>query len=792
MNIEACIQKLTLEEKAALLQGKSNWRTNGIPRLGIPEIFLSDGPHGLRKQATQEDNVGLHPSEPATCFPTAAAMANSWDPALGEELGAALGAEAVASDVHVVLGPGLNIKRSPLCGRNFEYFSEDPYLSGKMAASYIRGIQSTGAAACPKHFAANSQELRRMSSDSILDERTLREIYLTGFEIAVKEAAPKSIMSSYNRVNGVYANENPHLLQEILRKEWGFDGFVVSDWGASNDHAEGVRCGSNLEMPNPGADSAITLVNAVRSGQLPESALDDRLRELLKVVFDVSEAVADAPKNGDYEAHHALATKCAAESIVLLENDGILPLTAQKVALIGEFAEKPRYQGAGSSRVNPTKLSCLKAALAQKLPGLTYAPGGQEAVRIAREADVVLLCIGLDDVAESEGMDRSTLALPQSHLALFEAVRKANPNVVLVLSGGSPFQLPETGFRAAIHGYLGGQAGAEAMADALLGRVNPSGHLAESWPYALEDTPCHRYYPAEGMYAQYREGLFVGYRYYDTAGVPVRYPFGYGLSYTKFAYSDLEANKNGVRFTLTNTGSRDGAEVAQLYVACRGGKVIRPKKELKGFQKVFLKAGESRRVEIPLDDKAFRYFNTETGCFEVETTNYELMVASDVSHVELSATIRIMGTDAPIPEAELPSYRTGKVTDVTEEEFARLLGRAVPVEQQAEEITLLDTVSAFHRSKGAVTRWLAGLVAKDIEKSRQKGDPAPDSLFAYNLPVRGLGQMTGGIITRKMTRDILQIANGHFFKGMAGLVKHFFAGRKEAREFWQKVREPQK
>ena len=528
MNIEAHIQKLTLEEKAALLQGKSNWRTHSIPRLGIPAIFLSDGPHGLRKQANQEDNVGLHPSVPATCFPTAAAMANSWDPALGEELGAALGAEAVASDVHVVLGPGLNIKRSPLCGRNFEYFSEDPYLAGKMAAAYIRGIQSTGAAACPKHFAANSQELRRMSSDSILDERTLREIYLTGFEIAVKEAAPKSIMSSYNRINGVYANENPHLLQQILRQEWGFDGFVVSDWGASNDHAEGVRAGSNLEMPNPGADSAITLVNAVRSGQLPESALDDRLRELLKVVFDVSRAVADA--------HHALAAKCAAGSIVLLENDGILPLAAKKVALIGEFAERPRYQGAGSSRVNPTKLICLKDVLAEKLPGLAYAPGGAEAIRIAKEADVVLLCIGLDDVAESEGMDRSTLALPQSHLALFEAVSEVNPNVVLVLSGGSPFQLPESGFRAAVHGYLGGQAGAEAMAAALLGEVNPSGRLAESWPFALEDTPCHRYYPAEGMYAQYREGLFVGYRYYDTAGVPVRYPFGYGLSYTKFAF----------------------------------------------------------------------------------------------------------------------------------------------------------------------------------------------------------------------------------------------------------------
>ena len=788
MNIETCIQKLTLEEKAALLQGKSNWRTHGIPRLGIPEIFLSDGPHGLRKQATQEDNVGLHPSEPATCFPTAAAMANSWDPALGEALGAALGAEAVASDVHVVLGPGLNIKRSPLCGRNFEYFSEDPYLAGKMAAAYIRGIQSTGAAACPKHFAANSQELRRMSSDSIVDERTLREIYLTGFEIAVKEAAPKSIMSSYNRVNGVYANENPHLLQQILRREWGFAGFVVSDWGASNDHAEGVRAGSNLEMPNPGADSAITLVNAVRSGQLPERALDDRLRELLKVVFDVSAAVAAAPKNADYDAHHALAAKCAAGSIVLLENDGILPLAAQKVALIGEFAEKPRYQGAGSSRVNPTKLSCLKDTLAEKLPGLTYAAGGAEAIRIAKEADVVLLCIGLDDVAESEGMDRSTMALPESHMALFEAVREVNPNVVLVLSGGSPFALPEGGFRAAIHGYLGGQAGAEAMAQALLGEVNPSGRLAESWPYALEDTPCHRYYPAQGLYAQYREGLFVGYRYYDSAGVAVRYPFGYGLSYTKFAYSDLEADKNGVRFTLTNTGSRDGSEVAQLYVACRSGKVIRPKKELKGFQKVFLKAGESRRVEISLDDKAFRYFNTETGHFEVETANYELMVASNVADVKLSATIRIIGTDAPVPELELPSYRSGNIKNVPDEEYTLLLGRDIPDSGFGEELTAYDTVRRFRNAKSPLARLMFRIVEGKIEKKRKKGDPASAELYMYNMPIRGFFQMTKGKITRKMVQDIIYLVNGHTFVGLVRFCVNFFIGRKQAREFNKKIK----
>jgi beta-glucosidase len=497
MTVEEYIGKLTLEEKAALLQGKTNWTTRDVPRLLLPSIFLADGPHGLRKQAGAADHLGLNQSLPATCFPTAATVANAWDPALGEAIGKALGEEAAAQGVQVVLGPGLNIKRSPLCGRNFEYFSEDPYLSGKLAAGYIRGIQANGTAACPKHFAANSQELRRMCSDSVVDERTLREIYLTGFEIAVKEGGAKVIMSAYNRVNGIYANENRHLLTEILREEWGFDGFVVSDWGACNDPAAAVAAGAGLNMPNPGLDCANTLCEAVRSGALAEAELDCRLRELLPLVLALN--AAKAADSFDIDAHHALAQHCAAESIVLLENDGILPLAPKtKVALIGDFAQKARYQGAGSSLVNPTRLECLKDALQATDLAVTYAQGYRrgkgkadrtlirEAVTAAKDAEVVLLCMGLDELSECEGQDRTHMNLPEAQLTLLRAIRNANENIVLVLSGGAPFRMPESKlFRAAIHGYLAGQAGSGAMVDALVGIVNPSGKLNESWPLKL-------------------------------------------------------------------------------------------------------------------------------------------------------------------------------------------------------------------------------------------------------------------------------------------------------------------
>lgn len=797
MTIQEVISKLTLEEKAALLQGKTTWQTYPIERLGVPSMFLSDGPHGLRKQAGAGDHLGLNASIPATCYPTAATMANTWDPELGEALGKALGEEAAANDVHVVLGPGLNMKRSPLCGRNFEYFAEDPYLAGKMAAAYVRGLQSNGIAACPKHFAANSQEMRRMAMDSVMDERTLREIYLTGFEITVKESDPKAIMTSYNMVNGVYANENQHLLADILRKEWNFGGFVVTDWGGSNSHTEGVRAGSALEMPAPGPDSALGLIADVKAGKIKESVLDARLEELLQAIMSTGAKVAKAPKTWDEKAHHAVARKCAAESIVLLENDGILPLTqGTKVALIGDFAEKPRYQGAGSSMVNPTKVESMKELMGES--GLTmigYARGyvrtgvkceedlAGAAVELAKQADVVLMCVGLDEISESEGLDRTHLRMPKPQLELIEAVSAANKNVVLVISGGSSFLMPESGYRAIIHGYLSGQAGAGAMLDAITGKVNPSGKLAESWPMSLESNPSAPYYPAKERTSEYREGLYIGYRYYDTTGVKVRYPFGYGMSYTTFAYNDIKADRNSVTFTLTNTGKVDGAEVAQVYVACKNGKVFRPAKELKGFKKVCLKAGESKQVTVALDDKAFRYFNVKTNKWEVETADYDIMVAASVNDVKLTATVHVEGTNAPAPYGSLPSYESGNIMSVSDTEYEALLGHKIPDGKWSGLIQENDAICQMSYAKTWIARKAANIMTSMKEKSEAKGEPDLNILFIYNMPFRALAKMAGGMVSSKMVDDILFLVNGHFWRGLGRLIVDFFKNMSANKKF---------
>ena len=802
MDIESKINELSLEQKAALLQGWTVWTTLDLSRKGIPPIFLSDGPHGLRKQAGEGDHLGLNASVPATCFPSAATMANSWDPELGQLMGEALGEEAAANDVNVLLGPGLNMKRSPLCGRNFEYFSEDPYLAGKMAAAYVRGIQSKGVAACPKHFAVNSQEMRRMSMDSVVDERTLREIYLTGFEITVRESRPKVIMSSYNRVNGTYANENAHLLQEILRDAWGFDGFVVTDWGADNDHIEGTKAGSNLVMPAPGADLAMQIVNAVNEGRLDESVVDERLRELLKVMESTRAAVEAAPKSFDADAHHVLARRCAAEAVVLLENDGILPLKKEtKTALIGDFAETPRYQGAGSSLVNPTRLDNLKDSLAAAGLAVTgYAKGYSrtepkpdqalidEAVRLAKDAEAVLLCVGLDEIMESEGMDRNSLALSEGQQALIEAVCAANKNVVLVLSGGAPFLLPaREKYRAAIHGYLSGQAGAGAMADALLGKVNPGGKLNETWPEALEDNPSAPWFPSKERTAEYREGLYIGYRYYDTVGKPVRYPFGHGLSYTSFAYSDLKADETGVRFTLTNTGAADGAEIAQVYVSRPDVHVFRPKKELKGFRKVFLKAGESKEVFIPLDDKAFRYFNVKTNAWEIEGGTYEILVGASVADIRLSAAVSVAGTPAPLPYGELPHYESGEILHVPAAEFEALLGHPIPNGKWGGLLEENDALCQMYYAKSAVARLVYKVMTRMKNKSEAKGKPDLNILFGYNMPFRAIGKMAGGMVSQKMVDDIVFLVNGHFWRGMGRIIRDFFRNKKVNREFAKKL-----
>ena len=789
MNVESYISKLTLEEKAAMLQGWTTWTTRKIDRVQIPEIFLSDGPTGLRKQEGASDHLGLNASVPATCFPTSATVANTWDPTLAEACGRALGVEAASHDVNVVLGPGLNMKRSPLCGRNFEYYSEDPYLAGKMAAGFVRGIQEAGIAACPKHFAVNSQETRRMAMDSVVDERTLREIYLTGFEMAVREGGAKTIMTSYNMVNGVYANENTHLLTDILKNEWGFDGFVVTDWGGDNDHVEGVRAGSALVMPAPGPNCAADLVDAVNAGRIPESALDDRLREILPVIFSTTEAVRNAPKTFDVDAHHAIARKTAESAIVLLDNDGILPLSADtKVAVIGDFGVNPRYQGAGSSQVNPTKLENLKDCLiANGMTVTGYAQGFDrrdpapkqelidEAVQVAQAGDVVLLCVGLDDIAESEGLDRMTMKMSQSQYALIDAVCAVSKNVVLVLSGGSPFVMPERDkYRAAIHGYLGGQAGAGAMADALIGKVNPSGKLNETWPLALEENPSYPYYPAKERTAEHREGLYIGYRYFDTTGIPVRYPFGYGLSYTTFDYSDIQADAKSVTFTVTNTGDRDGAEVAQVYVSCRNGQVFRPKKELKGFAKVFLKAGESKTVTVELDDKAFRYFNVKTNAWEVETANYDICVAANVSDVKLTATIRVFGTDAPNPYEGLDCYKTGHIMNVSDADFEALLGRPIPDGSWTGELQANDAICQLYYAKSAPARWIGNLLKNMKEKADASGKPDLNILFIYNMPFRALPKMAGGLMDMKMVDDIVFLVNGHFWRGLGRLIVDFF------------------
>ena len=790
------IKQMTLEEKCYLFSGKDFWQSRSIERLGVPNMTLSDGPHGIRKQEGAGDQLGLNGSLPATCYPTAATIANSWDPALGEEIGEHLGAEAASQDVCVLLGPGLNIKRSPFCGRNFEYFSEDPYLAGKMAAGYVRGIQKNGISACPKHFAANSQELRRMASDSVMDERTLREIYLTGFEIAVKEGGARSIMSSYNRINGVYANENPHLLQEILRDEWGFDGFVVSDWGASNDHVEGVRAGSHLEMPTTGGDSDLELVEAVKSGKLSEELLDQRVDELLDVILSTTKAVAPLKgKPFDIEKHHAMAAKASEQSIVLLKNEnGILPLKkGAKVAVIGEFAQRARYQGAGSSVVNPTKLDNAMDVIKNfdlNVAGFEagYPRSGKgdpamqaKAVELAKQADIVLLYIGLDEISESEGLDRAHMRLPQSQVDLIEAVAAVNPNVVAVMSAGSAVEMPWLPrVKALIHGYLCGQAGASSVLKAVMGEVNPSGKLAETYPVKYEDVSSAPYFPAKERTAEYRESLYVGYRYFETAKVPVLFPFGFGLSYTTFEYSDLTVTNKEAAFTIKNTGKMDGAEVAQLYVSKTDGDVFRPAKELKGFQKGFLKAGESKKVAIQLDDKAFRYFNVDTNRFEVEGGEWNILIGASAADIKLSGKVSVTGTEAksPYDKAKLAKYFSGDIKNVSNEEFEALLGRPIPDGHWSGTLDMNDAICQLYYAKSGLARFVYKIMTNMLNKSIEKGEPDLNITFIYNMPFRGIAKMAGGMCTMEMAEGILTVCNGHFFKGMGAIIGGFFRSGK--------------
>ena len=784
-NTELLLKELTLEEKCALLSGAETFKTRGMPEHGIPQIWLSDGPHGLRKQAGESDHLGLNPSVPATCFPTASAVANSWDAALGEEIGAALGEEAAAQEVSVVLGPGLNMKRNPLCGRSFEYFSEDPYLAGKLAAGYIRGIQSKGVAACPKHFAVNSQETRRMASDSIVDERTLREIYLTGFEIAVKEGHPRSIMSSYNLVNGTYANENKHLLMEILRGEWGFDGAVITDWGGSNDHALGVKNGSTLEMPAPGGDSVRELLAAVESGKISESDIDARLSELLPLVFDTKAALDAAPREFDAAAHHALARRAAAESLVLLKNEGsLLPLAAgSKVAVIGDFAKNPRYQGAGSSMVNSTQVDVLLDKLIDsELNVIGYQQGfdrhgkpdaalQKSACELATQADTVILCMGLDEIAESEGLDRSNLRLAQKQVALLVAVAAVNPKIVVVLYSGSVVETPWLdNCQALLYAALGGQAGAGAVADALTGKVNPCGKLAETWPLAYADVPSAADFATRRKTVEYREGLYIGYRYFTTAEKTVRFPFGYGMSYTTFAYSDMAADEQGVSLTVTNTGSVAGTEIVQLYVAKKNSELFRPAKELKGFARVTLAPGEKQRITIMLDDKAFRFWSVKANRWEIEGGEYELLVGASVEDIRLCEKISVHGTATvhPYEDRNLDCYYKGDVLHVSDADFEKLLGHPIPNGKTKIDRNL--TLGELNHARSPLG-WLVWLVLTVLlDASYKRGKPDLNILFQYNMPLRALAKMTNGAISMGMVDGIVMELQGFWILGLVRVI----------------------
>lgn len=788
----AQVRDLTHLERAAVLSGATVWETRSVPRVGLRALNLSDGPHGIRKQVGSSDHLGINASQPATCFPTAATVANSWDVELAEQIGAALGAEAAARGVDVVLGPGLNIKRSPLCGRNFEYFSEDPYFSGKLAAAYVRGIQSQGVAASPKHFAANSQELRRMASDSVIDERTLREIYLTAFEIVVREGDPWAIMSSYNRVNGTYAHENSHLLKDILRDEWNFDGAVISDWGGSNDAVSAVAAGGTLEMPAPGLDSARQILAAVAEGRLAQADVDERAAEILALVNRIEPELA---QTDDAREHHRLARRAAEASQVLLKNDGdILPLArGTRVAIVGDFAANPRYQGAGSSLVNPTNLrNTLDAVESSGLLLVRHAQGFQrsgeaderlvaDAIEAAQVADVVLLYLGLDETSETEGNDRVHLRLPQNQLDLLERLAEVSERIVVVLSAGSVVEMPWLPQAAAlVHGYLGGQAGAEATMNVLTGAVNPSGRLAESYPLRLEDNPSNFYYPGHGSVAEYREGLYVGYRYYTTVQQRVLFPFGFGLSYTTFEYGDLAVGAAAATVEVRNTGASSGSEVVQLYVGRTSDGVHRADRELKGFAKVKLAPGETATVTIPIDEYAFRHFDVAEGRWKVEAGDYWIGIGANADDIRTSVPVRIDGEAAePVGRWDLISYYSGYIANVPDVEFEALLGRPIPADES--DSLPLDSNSplrAMHHARSPLARFAARTLKSLILRSERRGKPDLNLYFQYNMPFRAIAKMTNGVASIEMVEGLVTLVNGRHLRGLKKLVRGYSRNRR--------------
>ncbi len=783
------LRELTMEEKTSLLSGADFWHLKGIDRLGIPSIMLADGPHGLRKQAGESDHAGILASLPATCFPTASATASSWNRALLRSMGEALGEECLQEGVSVILGPGVNMKRSPLCGRNFEYFSEDPFLAGEMAVAWIDGVQGKGIGTSLKHFAANNQEGRRMTIDVIVDARSLRELYLPAFEAAVKRAKPWTVMCAYNRLSGHYCSENGWLLTEVLREEWGFEGVLVTDWGACNDRFLGLVCGQDLEMPYPGPrNDRECLLELARSPGRRECL--DRAASRLLALIARSEAAKKKGFTYDAAAHHALARQIASESMVLLKNeDGILPLAKEsRIALIGDFADHPRYQGAGSSLINPTRLDTTRGEIAAWSSSVVYAQGYvqstdlpdeallEEAVKAARGAEVALVYVGLTASYETEGADRSHLRLPASHDRLVEAVAAANPNTVVVLQNGSAVAMPWLGkVKAVLEGFLAGQAAAGAALDILFGKACPSGKLAESYPVALEDLAASACFPEGPLTVEYREGLFIGYRWFDASGRKPLFPFGFGLSYTSFEYSDLALSSDRfrqgeslrARVTVRNSGKVAGAEVVQLYVRDVESTVFRPAKELKGFEKVALGPGEKATVEFALDARSFAYWDAELGDWYVESGDFELLVASSSADIRLRALVKAEASDTahrPVDRrGDLHSYyELSPAFRPTDAEFAALLGRALPAKEADPRLRW-----SLNSTLGDVSgNWLGRRLRKVVLGVASQGLGGDDAglvrmaeAMVGDLPLRDLCALSGGKLGYGMVKFLLAAMN---------------------------------
>ena len=771
MNIEEILESMTLEEKIDLCEGVDFWRTKPLDRFGLKGLFVCDGPHGLRKQVMNDDGsgvdmLGINKSIPATCFPTAVTSGNSWDLKLIEKVGQAIGEEAKALNIDVVLGPGANIKRNPLCGRNFEYFSEDPYISGKMASGMINGIQKVGTSACIKHFAVNNQEYMRFTSDSVIDERTLREIYLPAFEMAVKEASVDWVMSAYPKQNGIHCSDNAELLDDILRKDWGFEGAVMTDWGGMNDRIEGFRAGCDLVMPGGSDYMKSEVIEAVNKGKLDEKDIDHCVLRILKMM----EKIRNKEKGTfDEEAHHEVARQMAESGAVLLKNDGVLPLSGQKVALIGAMADAPRYQGSGSSHIFPTRMVAPHEVMSECLyargcdeEGHTDESLLKEAAETAAKAEVAVVFAGLPERYESEGFDRDNMKMPEGHVQMIRTVAKANPNTVVVLLCGSAVECPWADeVKAILYMGLGGQAVGEAVSNLLYGKVNPSGKLAESWPLRYEDCACSEYYGTKD--ALYMEGIYVGYRYYEKAAVPVRWPFGYGLSYTTFEYSDLKVAGNKVTVTVKNTGDRAGHEVVQLYVKAPEGN-YRAVRELKGFDKIYLKPGESKEVEFTLNERSFSLWQDG---WVVPAGTYQIQVG------ELTCDIGVEGENInidPTPWYDEPKGKPCKT------DWEKLLGHPyVEKKPKKGEYTMDDTIMEM-KDHSLVMKIMYAAVANTIGKGFPKEERNMDNpmykmliLSSLDGPIRGM-QISGGI-KGGLFRGLVEMANGHYIRGVMEMMK---------------------